>query len=102
MPGILAPQAGIQGFWATIQALASRITAIETRERQIVAMVPGTVTQWGGVGVPGGALACNGATVSAVTYPTLWYAQGNVVAPVSGDTVTLPSSSGSPISVIWT
>ena len=93
MPGTTPPSHGLQGFWSRIQELTNRITSLEVWQRQMLALEPGVITQWGGATAPGGALLCNGATFSAVTYPLLAQALGGT---------TLPNITGTPIHIIWT
>ena len=93
MPGTNDPIGGLQGYVSTIQALITRIVNLETWQRQMLAMLPGTITQWCGATAPGGALLCNGTTFSPTQYPALYQALGST---------TLPMISTSPITVIWT
>lgn len=97
MPGLQPPLDGLQGFAAKIQAIITRLTNLETRQRQSSAITtPGVITQWAGATAPPGALLCNGQsfpTSGPGSYPALHAALG---------ASTVPTISTSPITVIWT
>lgn len=43
MPGTIAPQSGLQGFWAVIQGLTQRLAALEAQQRMTLAVRAGIV-----------------------------------------------------------
>jgi hypothetical protein len=94
MPGTTQPLRGFQAFAAAFQNLTTRVVNLEVWQRSATGIIaPGVITQWGGAAPPPGALACDGSTFSAITYPRLAAALGST---------TLPNLPGTPIYVIWT